>query len=372
MSLIAVVALKTGEIGMWGDSIETRYSPQNPFFGTTSHGEAVQPRTTRDGNIEDYVETACKVGLFGENVICGFVSDDVNFAISILDILSERLKNLQSLSELQQVSEIARISISGTSGHAASATFLIIGVFSTTPTFCKIDFIRDVSGSCRLTLAQKEIKKGEEWFDYFGSGRELLAEDDRDAIGSFVHQYYADQSLRSLFAPAIAHVLSSQVRKKQRNEAPGVGGVFLGYFLSENAVLQTTDTMHIFAVDGILKIACKTLYRDRFFLFKDFISGGLKIFLPLDLVIRLRRGEQFNLQLDALKAVNMFQASSCLVDIRTQNEPDSFGIRIVENPGGEALRGMASLPNFDSRIEPNSKATLRFLNGEMFSVSPDR
>ena len=177
MSLIAAVVLKNGEAGLWGDSIVTRTSPQNPHAGTTSHDERVQLRTNSEGNIEDYVEAACKVARFGDRTICGLTTDDTNFAFAILDLMEHEFTEPRNQDSLVEAARIAANTLSAPDNITTPSTTLFVlffrlqqGIF-----YCKLQFDRNVAGPCTFNVNEfKLVELGQEWIDFSGSGQASL------------------------------------------------------------------------------------------------------------------------------------------------------------------------------------------------------
>lgn len=349
MSLIAVLAFKTGEIGIWGDTVVTRSSPIGPIVGKTSQGQKIAPRS--NGNsVEYYDEGACKVGSFGNKTICGITTNSTDFAIEALILLEEEFAHPTNLAKLGERLEVVANSISGKLHSTAIAQFITVVQLPEGRFFCLIEFNRDEHGKCTVTKQCKKIILGEEWCDFFGSGKERLTDINRSGLRSIVDLYYSDSSLRSTFPFCISIQLSAWLRKEYNNEAPGFGGIFWGYLLTDQGITTTSDAMYIQAnSNNDIEVFCKVTHGKQKFYLHNLINRHLTKFETLDgAMARYQRKNLVNTELED-KAVE-FKAASIVLDLMVSNNPEIRDIGIIESPNGNALK--YDLPQLNGTIYP--------------------
>lgn len=368
MSTIAVLAFKTGEIGIWGDTIATRQQPFGPIVGRTSQGERIQPISGPNG-VQYFDEGACKVGAFGDKTICGITTDNLDFAVHILVILEPQLTKPTNLHELAQTAHNAANSLSGTQRSPAIAQFIIATELSEGRTFCLIEISRDSNGQCYVNKQCKPVKAGEEWCGFFGSGSERLTNIDKSGLASVGKLYESDPSTQKILPYCISAQLSSWVRNEYNEQAAGYGGIFLGYLLTNQGILTTPDAMHIQADHNKdIKVFCKLVHRESVFYVHDLISRHLARYETLDGAMKRYNGHTPDLQKNDSEALK-FNSSFVALDVRTKEAPESTDVRIIEQKSGSgALKG--TLPDTDQVIYPEPESPLQFklMDGEILEL----
>lgn len=216
MTLLAAVFLEDGTAGLWADSIATRSSPSNPHFGTTSRGEQVQYRTNVN---EDYIETSCKVGRFGERTICGITTSNALFAFQILDLIEPELRAASTVEAIEQRAQKAVLSLSGTPGSCETADIVVLGELDNQVMLLQLHFSRDVRGDYSVTLERWSGKSMRGSALFFGSGNQLFPNGHGFEIGPII-KLYGDGILSSESFPAVvAHFISAEIRRRQQWQA---------------------------------------------------------------------------------------------------------------------------------------------------------
>ncbi len=368
MSTIAVLAFKTGEIGIWGDTIVTRRDPVGPTIGRTSQGEIFQPISGPNG-VQYFDEGACKVGAFGNKTICGITTDNLDFALDILIILEPQLSIPTNLQDLSQKAQNAATSLSGVQASPAIAQFIIATEVAEGRTFCLIEISRDSNGQCYLNKQCKPVKAGEEWCGFFGSGSERLTNIDKSGLASVGKLYESDPSTQTILPYCISAQLSSWIRNEYNEQAAGYGGIFLGYLLTNQGIFTTPDAMHIQADHNKdIKVFCKLVHREGVFYVHDLISRHLARYETLDGAMKRYNGHTPDLQKNDSEAFK-FNSSFVALDVRTKEAPESTDVRIIEQKSGNRVL-KETLPDTDQVIYPEPESPLQFklMDGEILEL----
>lgn len=374
MTLIAAVVLSNGEVGIWGDSIVTRTSPDTPVIaGVTSQDERVQVETVKDEGVRDYVEAACKVGRFGSSAICGLATSDTDFAFTILDLLAPELYNPSTPLSLLELGSRISVSLSdpGESKASATAEYILFIRFQKETFYFKIRFDRQSDGHCCLTYPEPTaIKEGDEWIDFAGSGRETLDKDLLAGIQTLAHTYYLDRTLQRVFPSLVSNYLSAEVRRQQQYEASGVGGLFFGFVMTKDQIIPSSETIHIFADETeTIRIYVKVLYRDSIFTAKNFLSGDLGKFSPLEIELAQRQGKIVGTSDSIAAETNRLEAESTLFDVRTKEYPAHPNVRIYDCRRGNGcfytVEGDEKL-DLGMRVDPKQVINVDFGDGKTY------
>lgn len=339
MTLIASCIFANGDVGIWGDSIVTRVNPSEPVIeGVTTRGETTQ--LTIEKNIFlDRVEAACKVGKFGDSTICGVTTDDAEFAYSLVDLLEPTLSTLKNLEQMRQSLVIACNSLAGEK-KSSMAELMVAANLDIGRTNMKFTVSRNALGACSFNTQFHTINAGEESLFFEGSGRSLATQ---DGFRSIQDMYFKDPAfMRPAIPGIVSENLSMQVRKAQNNTAPGVGGAFFGYLLTDHGVFASSDLLFIHSdKNGFAQVVSKTVLHDDMFFVSDLIRGRISVFSTLSATIQARRlPEGTTKDISAgLEKLQKFEAQTILLDLRHLVENGKVDFRVYHQTGGNAIIG---------------------------------
>ncbi|WP_413942722.1 hypothetical protein [Bdellovibrio sp. HCB-162] len=344
MSTVVVLAFKTGEIGIWADTMVTRKAPVGPIAGRTTQGEAFQPISTKDGVLY-FDEGACKIGAFGDKTICAITTDNSDFAIELIVRVEKRLFDPISLPNIHHDFHFALVDMSGKVGNPGFAQYIIATEVSEGRCFFLLEASRNDKGECFLNHGEKLVVKGEEWGDIFGSGKAYLDNINKSGLASVTQFYYQDSSAQKIFPFLVATNISNWLKISTNNSAAGVGGAFLGHLLTDKGIITTPEAMHVVAdPSSEIKVFCKHVYSDSVFTVHDLVSRHLMKFETLDGAMKRWNNAAADLTKNDEIAMH-FSSPFIAVDKRSEEDPDAPNVSIVENQEGKnAMHG----PHFES------------------------
>ena len=270
---------------------------------------------------------------------------------------------------------LAANSVSGPNDNAnpSSTLFVLFFQLGEGLFYCKLQFDRNATGQCIFNINEfSKVELGAERIDFSGSGSASLNLQEAAGVRNLADAYYGDVSLRMVFPSLVSNFLSAEVRRQQRYEAAGVGGAFFGFLISGNEILPSADAIHIFADETeTIRIFCKVLYREGIFAAKNFITGELGGFYPLNIELAKYRGQTVGPFVAVAKETNRLEAEATLFDVRIEEQPNSPNVKIYDRRRGNGcFFGVESdeVLGLDMKVAPGYVIDVDFGEGRAFSL----